>query len=566
MKRAPAPLAMMAGCALGLAACAGSVANSTGTTGGGGNGCSSTACVPPVAVPLNGWFVEIDPPSGSGAGLTEIGAGDVNFANEPVTLPADALEMVTTTFIAPANSPAPASAVPASAGVMLAVPSTIPGHAPLTFQGTASMDSSATIGTITGSIPVPMSMLMLSKQGMLTLTPLPPADRQNPPYSFSVTVAPNLPETLPAGNVTVTGQIQSAVGKPLADSLVARAFQGGNQVSTAPLTDTTDGSFKIILGTVDPTGPITVQFSPVDQNSADPWFTSSPQMLGSNATSLNLGAIMLPAYITTPNLFNVRVFGADGVTPVSGALVQAEAALGAATNAQGTIGNADFIRTATTNSQGLVALSLLPGTGVQQLDYDIAINPPASSPYGMTCLSVATVMSATSVNTPSAPTLATATLPPRPVLSGTVIDSAGFGVANVTITATSIASPASDCGGTIEASASTSSSASGQFSLPLDPGTYQLDYDPPAGSSAPRLTEPSFTIAATMTHDVVLPRGGLVEGTVVSGGAPVPTAVVRLFEQNCSDATTCAAPWLRGQAVTDMNGAFRVVVPLPNDD
>ncbi len=561
-------LAVITGSVLGLAGCAGTAASASASTGTGGatgsSPCSSSACVPPVAVQLPDWFLEIDPAANSGFGLTELGG--IDFAKEPVVLTADELQAVTTTFSAPAGAQ-----VPASASVLLTLPSTIPGHAALTFQATAAMDNSSTISTITGTISIPASMS--SRMGTLALTPLPPSDLQNPPYSFPVTVSPvtmadTLAETLPAGNVTVTGQIESAAEAPLTDSLVARVFQGGSQVSTASLTDTT-GYFKILLGTFDPTAPFTVQLSPSQQGSADPWFTSSAMTLASStASSLSLGTIKLPSYVAVPNLFNVSVLGADKMTAVSGALVQAQASLGAATSPQQQqIGSADFIRTGTTDVHGLVALSLLPGTVAQTLDYNIAVNPPSSSPYATTCLSpVVTVMGASSVSTPSAPTLATAMLPLRPVLTGTVTDSQGYAVANVTVTATAISGASNPCGNATEASASTSTSATGQFTLPLDPGTYQLDYDPPTGSSAPRLTEPSFAIAASTTHAVTLPRGGLISGTVAdSNGIPLPTAVVRLFEQNCI-ASACAAPWLQGQAVTDMNGSFRVVVPLPADD
>ena len=109
----------------------------------------------------------------------------------------------------------------------------------------------------------------------------------------------------------------------------------------------------------------------------------------------------------------------------------------------------------------------------------------------------------------------------------------------------------------------------GRFPSPSNPGTYQLDYDPPSGAAAPRLTELAVVVApgvAQLSHSVALPVGALVVGSVVaSDKTPLPSATVRLYEPRCTT-YDCAAtpPWLRAQTVTDASGQFRVVVPLPN--
>ena len=79
--------------------------------------------------------------------------------------------------------------------------------------------------------------------------------------------------------------------------------------------------------------------------------------------------------------------------------------------------------------------------------------------------------------------------------------------------------PSGACAAAATTPSSTTTDAGGIFQLPLDPGTYQLDYDPPSGSSAPRFTDPvDFVVGdsdsgQTLRHDVPLPAGGLVRGS-----------------------------------------------------
>src|SRR4029079_16978079 len=100
-------------------------------------------------------------------------------------------------------------------------------------------------------------------------------------------------------------------------------------------------------------------------------------------------------------------------------------------------------------------------------------------------------------------------------------------------------------------------SAMGSFSLPLDPGVYQLDYEPPASSAVPRMTELNVAVAADMTGRLVqLPAPALVEGDVHDAmNMPLPNATVRIFEPRCAMVTPCTtrrllrAPQREGPAV-----------------
>ena len=69
----------------------------------------------------------------------------------------------------------------------------------------------------------------------------------------------------------------------------------------------------------------------------------------------------------------------------------------------------------------------------------------------------------------------------------------------------------------------------------------------------------------TLRHDVPLPAAGLVTGFafVPGGKQPLTSATIRIFEPRCTGADCTTPPWLRGQTVTDGNGQFQIVVPLP---
>jgi hypothetical protein len=558
--------------ALAMQACAGSTASSgdfpgtggavsTGTGGstssgtGGGSGvhCTTTACVSALSDHLT-WDVEITPPGTSGAALTEL--VDIDLAAAPLTLTADLLDAVATTFTVPANATAPSIA-----NVVLTVPSSIPGRPDLTNQAPAIVSTG-----LTSAVTVPH--LLIGIAGTLVLSPLPPADQQSPPYSFPVTLASTVQVSLPTDNLSINGTLTTALNTAPMSTFVARAFQNGTQVSNAALTaapspGSSAASFQLLVQSTAAanSAPIAVQLTP-QTSQTDPWYVSTPIWPPFPTT---LDPIMLPAYGNL-NQFNVTVYGPAGKTdPVNGALVQMQAVLGTSSS-----GSTEFARSSPTNAQGIALLSLVPGSAQAALDYAAVVVPPAGSRYATTCITSVAVTAGTSVNTPSAFNLPPIILPNRPVLSGTVTDSHGYPVANINITATP--GPAPTCGSTPPAAGNTITAANGGFSLPLDPGTYQLDYDPPAGSAAPRLTELAVSVLAggQNAHYVSLPMGGLVTGTVVGPDrqTPLPSATVRLFEPRCSG-QNCTGPmrtppWLRGQTVTDANGQFRVVVPLPN--
>ena len=220
---------------------------------------------------------------------------------------------------------------------------------------------------------------------------------------------------------------------------------------------------------------------------------------------------MLPAYVKAES-FSVAV--TNGTTALSGVSVRAQTSLGATAGSGTLSGTAQYAATGRTDTAGNVGLQLLPGS-----TYAIAANPPAGSPYASQCVPMVKTVSGGSSNGGTAPSVNKVVAPMRPVLKGTVRTAAGMFVPNVSVSATGTPDASPPCAAPGTVTASTTTDATGVFQLPLDPGTYQLDYDPPAGSAAPRLTEWAVTVSGTGTvaHDITLPSGALVVGSV-SGG------------------------------------------------
>ncbi len=525
------------------------------TGGGAASGCLTSACVPTLSSPVT-WAIEIDPPSNAPGALTELPSVDIGI--DPLSLTTDSESAVNAAFAAGAGA-----TVPSTANVVLLVPPLIPGRPDLTFEAAAVSGSST---TTSATLLVPTGTI--ERAAMLELIPLAPSDQQSPPFSTPVTVATSVAEMLPTNASSISGTLLSAIGAAPTATFIARAFAGGMQVSNAPLTRA-DGTFQLLLAPTPAGVPVTVELTPQNQAGPDPWYTSSAVMPGTP-----LGTIMLPAY-SNPNFFNVAVQGADDNSGVVGAFVRARAILASSAS-----GATDYLRDGTTGastpasatttamSGGTVTLSLLPGTATTALDYDLTVIPPASSSYATQCKSPVGVTVGGTLAAPQM--LLTVALPRRPVLSGTVTSASGTAVGNVAIAATAGNAPTDSCASTPAVSSSTIADPNGRFSLPLDPGTYQLDYDPPAGSPVPRLTELAVTIptgAGQITHDVTLPVPARLQGTVYApGGLPLPSATVRIFEVRCSGQDDCfgstrTPPGLLAQTVSDASGTFRAVVP-----
>jgi hypothetical protein len=557
--RSTSPAALLL---LAAISCAGSKdALSPGTGTGGSNGippvaCSNDSqcgsaggCVAGVCVPkstdLDAWAVEIDPPGASGSQLTEL----VSLAAALPVLTADAETQLDVPF---ANSANGSATVPATGSVILTVPSRIPGRPDQTFS------ANVLPGSTTVTLLVPAGIRSLD--ATVRLIPSSPADQATPPFTFPITIPPSVSPLatlqLPTTLLTIRGQLLDALGQGKGQ-FTARAFRSGILVSTTSSTSASSGNAagSFILMLADGVGDLNVQLSP-DGGAVDPWITLSS--VAFTPPSTNLDTIVLPDY-PVANSFRLAVHGGDlDQTPVSGAGVRAFTTL-----ADGDArGSTKFVRDGSTDASGNALLSLIPGD-TRPRSYSVSIIPPAGSVWASQCLASVTAP----WNGPNAPAalLQDVTLIRRPTLAGTVLSANGAPVGNVVVTATNRSAPVDSCLSG-PAATSTTTNAMGAFSLPLDPGTYQLEYDPPTGSSVPRQTEMDVQVTTDANRIVRLPTAALVAGQLQDAhNMALPNAAIRIFKPRCASTAGCTLPpQLLAETQSDATGHFRAVVAAGN--
>jgi hypothetical protein len=315
--------------------------------------------------------------------------------------------------------------------------------------------------------------------------------------------------------------------------------------------------------TEDPLLPLSVELKPTDAGAPDPRFTTGPFTL---VGSRDLGTLNQAAFVL-PNVYRFSVHGgaSDGAV-ISGALVRASTTL----PQDPTLGITDYLRDARTGADGSADLALLPGTATEPRPYAVAVVPPADSEFSILCLPAFPVGAGGTTGAPAS--VQAIALPRRATVNGTVLDASGDPVTGVVVVATRTTDDATPCASTAGSPpVSATTDDHGRFTLRLDPGTYQLDYDPPAGSPVPRLTASGVAIAGSdsIARTVQMRPGLLVEGDVAGpDGAPLPGAGLRLYELSCPSSNGCpgqalAPPVLRGQTRADAHGHFRAVISLP---
>ena len=352
-----------------------------------------------------------------------------------------------------------------------------------------------------------------------------------------------------------------------------RAFQDGQLVSNVATTNPL-GGFRLAIPN-DPVyavngRPITVELTPGQNQSGSVRFRLHPGDLGQG----HRGPRARPRDLTMPTLADPNMFRFKVVDPsqqpVAGALVRVRTLI----STDGT-GAAEFTHDGTSNASGNVDLALIPGVAGAPRPYDIAVIPPTSSSYGLACVNGFRITKGGPLSTPGSgdpPIAGWLALPMRATLSGKIYSADGVPVSGVSISPTRTAADASmPCATTVVSPpASTSTGRDGSYQLLLDPGTYQLDYDPPAGAPVPRLTETGVIVNTGLNpdHAVQMLTGALIKGAVHgSDGTPLPSVGVRFFEVACVGRNDCygtnrVSPILRGVTHTDSDGTFRVVVPI----
>jgi hypothetical protein len=404
---------------------------------------------------------------------------------------------------------------------------------------------------------------VLSRGATVRLIPAPPADQQSPPYLFTIPpqTSTDIRFTIPGGNPWIHGTLHDAVDEVPMRPFFARAYQDGRLVSNVATImskspsnqlPATDGGFSLTVLAAVASNPITIELSPQGPSASDPWFTRVPLTLPPNYQSnTEVGVIRLPVY-QLPQPFQIAVHGDDiGRPAVANALVRALTEL--TPQADGT---AHFLRDGLTDATGAASLLLIPGTASASRTYQVAVVPPAGAAFASLCLPESIMAGGT---------LPEITLPRRKILSGVVTSAAGVPVADVSVTASRDPATAAVCAATGLTSANSRTREDGKFELALDPGVYQLDYDPPEGSAVPRQTEFGIDVSSDVSRQVKLPVGALFEGVVRDAvGKALPYATVRIFEPRCVTAGCTPPPLLRAETLTDADGRYRVVAATPS--
>jgi hypothetical protein len=526
---------------------------------GPGFACTAGACIT-RGLPQDTWAIDLTPRSDSTAAPTQLPS--VTFTDEVTVLTADA-KTVVTGFLAQG------SALAGSSHVVATVATAIPGRDDLQFETDWSTGDGQP-PTDGFSLNVPAGAI--GKIATFRITPLPPRDQAQPPVSTQKELASMFNLTVSSSFVFVSGNLVSPQQIPQTGFQV-RAFQDGQLVSNVDTTTTPLGHFRLAIPN-DPVyavkgRPITVELTPGQSPSGSVRFVTPVILVkATGVLELDIGNLTMPT-LADPNMFRFKVVD-PSQQPVAGALVRVRTL----TSIDGT-GSAEFTNGGTSDASGNVDLTLIPGAAGAARPYDISVIPPTSSSYGLACVNGfritkgGPISMAGSGDPPIAGWLA---LPMKATLSGTIYSADGVPVSGVSISPTRTTADASmPCATTVVSPpASTSSGRDGSYQLLLDPGTYQLDYDPPSGAPVPRLTQTGVIVntGSNPGHVVQMLTGALIKGAVQGvDGTPLASVGVRFLEVACVGQNDCygqnrVSPILRGVTHTDSDGTFRVVVPI----
>ena len=525
---------------------------------GPGWACTGGACIT-RGLPQGTWAIDLAPRSDSTAAQTQLPS--VTFTDEVTVLTADAKTVVTGYL-------ALGSALAGSSHVVATVATAIPGRDDLQFETDWSTGDGQP-PTMGFSLNLPAGAI--GKIATFRITPLPPRDLAQPPVSTQKALASMFNLTVNSNFVFVSGNLMSPQQIPQTGFQV-RAFQDGQLVSNVDTT-TTLGRFRLAIPN-DPIyavngRPITVELTPGQSQSGSVRFVTPVILVkATGVLELDIGNLSMPT-LADASMFRFKVVG-PSQQPVAGALVRVRTL----TSIDGT-GSAEFTNGGTSDASGNVDLALIPGAAGEARPYDISVIPPTSASYGLACVNAFRITKGGPISTPGSsdpPIAGWLALPMKATLSGRIISADGLPVSGVSISPTRTAADASmPCATTVVSPpGSTSTGRDGSYQLLLDPGTYQLDYDPPAGAPVPRLTETGVTVNTGLNprHDVQMLTGALIKGAVHgSDGTPLPSVGVRFLEVACVGQNDCygqnrVSPIIRGVTHTDSDGTFSVVVPI----
>lgn len=375
----------------------------------------------------------------------------------------------------------------------------------------------------------------------------------------------------------VTGRIVNALGDGIGNLTVQVLDQANEIVSStgtsSDMAGTLAGTYRVLVDpslSGDPSASLKVVVRPLDPTMPVLESTLAPPRAGSETrVDFAVPSHRTPVTISLP--IRGGGTGTDSV-PVAGARVRAQVALeDAATMKLGQ--RAYYTATAESDADGMAKLLLVPAPsgGSSNLTYQVTISSPSHIPF-------ASLPQAQVQVGPNDGTLGAVTLPPRAQVRGRLLTSTGLPLSGAQIVATHItgdepvASPFSSTVVTADLPESTTD-LDGSFSLRLDPGDYDLEFLPVAGSEARTSLDNQRVQSSDLDLGVIrLPAATLGVLKIISpAGAPVSDTKVRIFQLPdtspqvglaCNDGLPCSrVAKLRAEVFTDADGSAQCLLP-----
>jgi hypothetical protein len=506
--------------------------------------CVNRGCVTRLAPGESAiWSIEVVPPAPSPHAARELPS--FTFSSIPATVPVDRKVMLAGSISRPGSDSSPTAT---SVNVTAAVPSKVPGRRDLVFEAQAVNHGGSTAYEFNLALPE----RLVGQMARLTVAPTAPLNRTVCPWWLELPLTAMSAVTLPVAEDTIDlrGMMdRTDPGLTMPLEYEARIFVGDTLSSNLARTDVTgrfdvevqkswalrtDVTTRVEIAAADSTLPVPILSLPLPAAGGD------------------LGVLRMPVY-PTPVPLVVSVIDEMGVKPAAGATVRMSTLIPGAVG-----GEARYTRSAQTGADGKATILVVPAVAGQPLQYMVKVVPPADSESGPRCLPSYEVAAAAADGTRTGPPIM---LPRRVVLDGRVLRAEGRPASGLRVRATRAGDTYNEeCGGQLASPpAETITDSDGRYRMRLDPGEYRIDYEPEGVSTLPWAVEELVSIVASVGREVALPATVMVEGQVVTGeGANLPGATVRAFALGGEGRAE-----VRGSAVSDSNGRFRMVLPKP---
>lgn len=485
--------------------------------------CQNLVCVDPN-VDLNGIMIAVDPPAESAYASTHFLTMDIVAAGPAVAL----------------TLPAPARF---DYRVLDANGDRIDAH--LTFAGTRRIPGREAVISETFLSARPASLSLVPDRYQVRFLPV-GTDVPGVDVPFEVRATTTQKDfTLSATLRNVRGNVAHRADSNIRlPGVLVRAFSVPSGLPSSSSVTDADGAFNILLPDTDDTSFRIIAEIGADLQPAWRYEQIIRVERGEDRT-LDIG--LDRSADDRRGLARIRILGVrdEGPGPIAGARVTLTASTALATQR--------FEVAGTTDREGYVVVSTPRGSEplvVLAAQYGIAVEPPVNSAFGRS--------KGTIDLSRAGPDLIPdkqIELMRRPRVAGRIVSSAGQAVDHAILDFESLDTPTASL-------PSTTTDASGAYSIWLDPGRYLVRVDPGGAALAGEILPVGFTEITVGDDggDIVLPPARLPSGSVLNGvlygagGDVVPRANVEVF------ATEAGAARSIGRTVSDTNGLFSLVV------